>query len=56
MILAYFSRLLSSAISLLSFGKARALMELAEEHSCIKFLGLWRKKTISWFACTHMVT
>jgi hypothetical protein len=56
MILAYFSRLLSSAISSLFLGKARTLMEFIEEHGCIKCLVLRRKKTVSWFACTHMVT
>jgi hypothetical protein len=40
MILAYFSRLLSSAISLLFLRKARALMDLIEEHGYIKCLGL----------------
>ena len=56
MILVYFSRLLSSAISSLFLRKARTLMEFIEEHGCIKCLGLRRKKTVSWFACTHMVT
>jgi hypothetical protein len=31
-------------------------MKFIEEHGSIKRLGLWRKKTISWFACTHIVT
>jgi hypothetical protein len=56
MILAYFSKLLSYAISSLFLGKARALMEFIEKHGCIKCLGLRRKKIVSWFACTHMVT
>ena len=56
MILGYFSRLLLSAISSLFLGKARILMEFIEEHGCIKCLVLRRKKTVSWFACTHMVT
>ena len=56
MILAYFFRLLSSVISSLFLRKARTLIEFIEEHSCIKCLGLRRKKTVSWFACTHMVT
>jgi hypothetical protein len=56
MILAYFSRLLSSAISSLFLRNVRTLMEFIEEHDCIKCLGLRRKKTVSWFACTYMVT
>jgi hypothetical protein len=40
MILAYFSRLLSSAISSLFLGKARKLIEFIEEHDCIICLEL----------------
>lgn len=56
MILAYFFKLLSSTISLLFLGKARALIDLTEEHGYIKYLGLQRKKIVSWFTYKHMAT
>ena len=59
--MAYFSRLFSSAISSLFLGKTRTLIEFIEEHGCIKIpcikcLVLRRKKTVLWFVCAHMVT